>query len=84
MRTVAEFIHEGVTYLRASKGFDLEEATPGGLRRLMRALRQGGTIGLATDRDFVRNGVPVRFFGHETTLPAGACGSRWRPGRRSS
>ncbi len=72
VRTVSEFIHEGVTYLRASKGFDLEEATPGGLRRLMRALRQGGTIGLATDRDFVRNGVPVRFFGHETTLPAGA------------
>lgn len=71
-RTVAEFFHEGVTYLRASKGFALEEATPGGLRRLMRALRQGGTIGLATDRDFLRNGIPVRFFGQETTLPAGA------------
>ncbi len=71
VRTVAEFIHEGVTYLRASKGFDLEEATPGGLRRLMRALRQGRTIGLATDRDFLRNGTPIRFFGEETTLPIG-------------
>jgi KDO2-lipid IV(A) lauroyltransferase len=72
VRTVSEFIHEAVTYLRGSQGFDLEEATPGGLRRLMRALRQGQTIGLATDRDFLRNGTPVRFFGEETTLPVGA------------
>ena len=72
VRTVSEFIHEGVTHLRSGQGFDLEEATPGGLRRLMRALRQGKTIGLATDRDFLRNGVPVRFFGEETTLPIGA------------
>ncbi len=72
IRTVAEFIHEGVTYLRGGKGFDLEEATPGGVRRLMRALRDGKTIGLAVDRDFLRNGVPVRFFGEETTLPIGA------------
>lgn len=72
VRTVAEFLHEAITYLRASKGFGLEEATPGGLRRLMRALRRGQTIGLATDRDFLRNGASVRFFGHETTLPVGA------------
>lgn len=72
VRTVSEFIHEAVTYLRGSQGFDLEEATPGGLRRMMRALRQGHTIGLATDRDFLRNGTPVRFFGEETTLPVGA------------
>ena len=72
VRTVSEFVHEGVTYLRGGKGFDLEEATPGGLRRLMRSLRQGNAIGLATDRDFLRNGVPVRFFGEETTLPSGA------------
>jgi KDO2-lipid IV(A) lauroyltransferase len=72
VRTVSEFIHEAVTYLRGSQGFDLEEATPGGLRRMMRALRQGHTIGLATDRDFLRNGTPVCFFGEETTLPVGA------------
>lgn len=72
VRTVSEFIHEAVTYLRGSRGFGLEEATPGGLRRMMRALRQGGSIGLATDRDFLRNGVPVEFFGAETTLPIGA------------
>jgi lauroyl/myristoyl acyltransferase len=72
VRTVSEFVHEGVTYLREMKGFDLEEATPGGLRRLMRALRRGETIGLATDRDFLRNGTPVTFFGEETTLPIGA------------
>ncbi len=72
VRTVSEFVFDAVTYLRASKGFDLEEATPGGLRRLMRALRRGDTIGLATDRDFLRNGVAVQFFGQETTLPIGA------------
>lgn len=72
VRTVSEFMHEGVTYLRGSKGYSLEESTPSGLRRMMRSLRQGGTIGLATDRDFVRNGTPVRFFGEETTLPIGA------------
>jgi phosphatidylinositol dimannoside acyltransferase len=71
-RTVAEFVHGGVTYLRASQGYAVEESTPGTVRRLVRTLRQGGTIGLATDRDFFRNGVPVRFFGEETTLPAGA------------
>ncbi|HET8629130.1 MAG TPA: hypothetical protein VFL91_17040 [Thermomicrobiales bacterium] len=72
VRTVSQFIHEGVTHLRKSKGFDIEEATPGGLRRLMRALRHGHAIGLATDRDFLRNGTPVCFFGEETTLPVGA------------
>lgn len=72
VRTVAEFIHDIVTYLRASKGFDLEEPSAGGLRRLMRALRQGHTIGLASDRDFLRNGMPVDFFGERTTLPVGA------------
>lgn len=71
VRTVSQFLHEGITFLRASKGFDLEEATPGGLRRLMRALRRGNAIGLASDRDFLRNGTPVRFFGQETTLPTG-------------
>lgn len=72
VRTVSEFVHEGVTYLRGSKGFDLEEATPGGLRRLLRGLRRGEAIGLATDRDFLRNGRKVTFFGEETTLPIGA------------
>jgi lauroyl/myristoyl acyltransferase len=72
VRTVSEFVHEGVTYLRGSKGFDLEEATPGGLRRMLRGLRRGEAIGLATDRDFLRNGRPVTFLGEETTLPIGA------------
>ncbi|HEU5328447.1 MAG: lysophospholipid acyltransferase family protein [Thermomicrobiales bacterium] len=72
VRTVSEFLHEGVTHLRISKGYEIDEPTPGGVRRLMKTLRHGGMIGLATDRDFLRNGTPVRFFGEETTLPVGA------------
>ncbi len=38
---------------------------------LIRRLREGGTIALLSDRDLTGRGVPVTFFGEETTLPAG-------------
>jgi len=38
---------------------------------LIRRLRQGGAIALLSDRDLSGRGVPVRFFGEETTMPAG-------------
>ncbi len=38
---------------------------------LLRALRQGGVVALLCDRDILGTGVPVRFFGERTTLPAG-------------
>lgn len=40
-------------------------------RSVLRELRSGGLVGLVCDRDIVGNGVPVEFFGEETTLPAG-------------
>ncbi|MGH9107941.1 MAG: phosphatidylinositol mannoside acyltransferase [Acidimicrobiales bacterium] len=38
---------------------------------VLRALRQGGLVGLLCDRDLVGNGVEVELFGETTTLPAG-------------
>ncbi len=70
-RTVPEFIHAAVDYLRGSRGLKLEHATPGGVRRVVRALKDGAVVGIVADRDFFQSGVPAVFFGHETTLPPG-------------
>jgi len=40
-------------------------------RDLMRRLDEGGTVALLCDRDLKGTGVPVAFFGEETTMPAG-------------
>jgi KDO2-lipid IV(A) lauroyltransferase len=38
---------------------------------LAKRLRAGGTVALLSDRDLSGRGVPVTFFGEETTMPAG-------------
>lgn len=38
---------------------------------LVRRLRAGGVVCLVADRDLAGDGVPVKFFGEETTLPPG-------------
>jgi KDO2-lipid IV(A) lauroyltransferase len=38
---------------------------------LMRRLQEGETVALLADRDVTGRGVPVEFFGEETTMPAG-------------
>jgi lauroyl/myristoyl acyltransferase len=40
-------------------------------RTLVGLLRTGGAVALLSDRDIAGGGVRVRFFGEETTLPAG-------------
>ncbi|MBX6342778.1 MAG: lipid A biosynthesis acyltransferase, partial [Thermomicrobiaceae bacterium] len=70
-RTVPEFIDTAVSHLRASRGARLESATPGGVRRVLSRLKRGELIGLIADRDFFQSGIPVTFFGRETTLPPG-------------
>ncbi len=40
-------------------------------RAMLHALRGGGFVGLVCDRDIGGNGVPVEYFGEQTTLPAG-------------
>ena len=38
---------------------------------LMQRLREGGTVALLADRDVTGRGIPVDFFGEQTTMPAG-------------
>lgn len=71
-RTTARIVFDGVTYLRQSNGLALVEATASGVRKAIQTVMQGNCAVIVTDRDFFQNGVPVTFFGDETTLPPGA------------
>jgi KDO2-lipid IV(A) lauroyltransferase len=71
-RTTSRFLFDGVTFLRRSHDMRLVEASPSGIRQVIRALRRGEGAVFLTDRDFFLNGKPVRFFGRETTLSPGA------------
>ena len=71
-RTTSRFVFDGVTHLRHSHQLSMVEPTPGGVRRVIRALRRGEIAGFVVDYDFFQNGVPMTFFGRETTLPPGA------------
>jgi len=71
-RTTSRFLFDAVTFLRRSHDMRLVEASPSGIRRVIRALRQGEGAVFLTDRDFFQNGIPMRLFGRETTLPPGA------------
>ncbi len=54
----------GIEVIIAEKGANVT-------RQLIGVLRRGGTVALLCDRDVKGDGVPVLFFGEETTLPAG-------------
>ena len=60
-------------FLRARRGSGQIEVVP--LRRARRpmieALRRREIVALVADRDLAEDGVPVTFFGHATTMPAG-------------
>ncbi len=71
-RTTSRFLFDAVTFLRRSHDMRLVEASPSGVRQVIRALRRGEGAVFLTDRDFFQNGKPVRFFGRETTLSPGA------------
>jgi KDO2-lipid IV(A) lauroyltransferase len=71
-RTTSRFVFDGVTHLRHSHLVKMVEPTPGGVRRVIHALRRGEIAGFVVDYDFFQNGIPMTFFGRETTLPPGA------------
>lgn len=65
-----EYLDELIQRKRREKGIDLVPAN--NVRAMLKVLRSGGTLCVLFDRplDFAR-GVRVRFFGHETAVPAG-------------
>jgi KDO2-lipid IV(A) lauroyltransferase len=71
-RTTSHFVHDSVTYLRKSRGWQIEQIEePGSVRRVMKALKEGKVVGMVVDRDWSGTGVPVTLFGAPTTLPMG-------------
>ena len=56
---------------RALFGIDVVLVEKGASTRLLNLLRDGRTLALLSDRDLRGEGVAVKFFGEETTLPAG-------------
>ncbi len=56
---------------RATMGLTIIPLDSSSGRSIMATLRQGGLVGLLSDRDLVGNGVEVEFFGETTTMPAG-------------
>jgi KDO2-lipid IV(A) lauroyltransferase len=70
-RTTTRFIFDAVTYLRRRRRMILVEATPSGVRSVIRALRRAECAVFLGDYDFFQNGLAVDFFGRATTLPPG-------------
>jgi len=56
---------------RREIGMDVVPLGPDAGKRVLRALKDNRAVCLVSDRDLVGDGVPVTFFGEETTLPAG-------------
>ncbi len=70
-RTTSRFLFDAVTHLRRCHNVSLVEPTPAGVRRVIRALRNGEIAGFVADYDFFQNGLPIIFFGRQTTFPPG-------------
>jgi KDO2-lipid IV(A) lauroyltransferase len=54
----------------------------GGVRQMLRALRQNEILAVLIDRPLAAEGVPVRFFGATTRVPGGAATLALRAGAR--
>ncbi|OGO05748.1 MAG: hypothetical protein A2Y60_01055 [Chloroflexi bacterium RBG_13_54_9] len=61
-----------VTKLRESKGLTFLPIGLPALKATLRSLRSGGVVAVACDRDILRNGLALPFFGEETSFPIGA------------
>lgn len=73
-RLKPEALFDAFVQFRESLGFEVVPLTGGEqppFERLKEVLAAGGIVCLLGERDFSRNGVPVTFFGEETTFPVG-------------
>lgn len=73
-RLEPEALFDAFVEFRESLGFEVVPLTGGEqppFERLKEVLLDGGIVCLLGERDFSRHGVPVTFFGEETTFPAG-------------
>ena len=73
-RLEPEALFDAFVKFRESLGFEVVPLTGGEqppFERLKEVLLDGGIVCLLGERDFSRHGVPVTFFGEETTFPAG-------------
>lgn len=73
-RLKPESVYQRFVAFRESLGFEIVPASrgTGSFRLLLQRLRENKVLCLVGDRDLNRNGVPVMFFGHQTTMPGGA------------
>ncbi|MBI2952879.1 MAG: hypothetical protein HYY30_01080 [Chloroflexi bacterium] len=58
-----------VTSTRGANGVQLVPVGGGALKHIYRALSGNEIVAIAADRDVLKNGIPVKFFGAETTIP---------------
>lgn len=73
-RVKPETLFEAFVSFRASLGFEVLALTGGAeppYSRLREVLEGGGIVCLLGERDLTAKGVPVEFFGEQTTMPAG-------------
>jgi KDO2-lipid IV(A) lauroyltransferase len=58
-----------ITKLRQSHGVSFLPSQSGTIGTLFKCLHRGEAVLFASDRDIDKNGLPITFFGKETTLP---------------
>lgn len=73
-RLKPEVLYDAFVKYRESLGFRILPLTGGkpAMPELQKRLEDGGVVCLLSDRDFGGHGVPVTFFGEQTTMPVGA------------
>jgi KDO2-lipid IV(A) lauroyltransferase len=71
-RLEPERLFEWFVEQRTGMGLTVVPLGEGSSAVVLRVLRDGGVVGLVSDRDLVGNGIEVEFFGERTTLPGGA------------
>ena len=73
-------LFEWFASFRRSLGMTIVPLGPAAGTAVLGALKRNELVGLVTDRDIGRSGVPVDFFGEQTTLPTGAATLALRTG----